>query len=96
MRSDRLERLSDRVVSCHVVVEMSGHRHRHGNRFHASINLGLPGHEILVGHQPPDDKSPDTALAAVDHAFGDAERELEDWVRQKRVQRRHAETRKSL
>jgi ribosome-associated translation inhibitor RaiA len=86
VRAEKLERLFDRIVSCHVVVERAGH-HRHGDRFHVSINLGLPGHEILVGRAPSNDDGPETADGAVDRAFDDASRELEDWVKHRRTER---------
>ena len=89
LRSEKLEHLFDRIVSCNVVVELAGHHHRHGDRFHVSINLGLPGHEILVGHAPSDDQGLETAYGAVDRAFDDAGRELEDWVKHQRAERRH-------
>jgi ribosome-associated translation inhibitor RaiA len=88
LRSERLEHLFDRIVSCHVVVELEGHHHRHGDRFHVSINLGLPGHEILARHAPSADLAPETAFGAVDRAFDDAGRELEDWVKHQRAERR--------
>jgi putative sigma-54 modulation protein len=96
-RADKLEHLYDRIVSCHVVVELAGHHHRHGERFHVSINLGVPGRAIVVGHAPSDDQASGTAHAAVDVAFVAAERELEDWVKHQRAHR-HAESanRKSL
>ena len=53
-RAEKLERLCDRVVSCHVVVGLAGHHHRNGDRFHVSINLGLPGHELVVTHDAAD------------------------------------------
>jgi ribosome-associated translation inhibitor RaiA len=86
--AENLEHVFDRIVSCHVVVEPAGHHHRHGDRFHVSINLGLPGHEILVGHALSDDHGPETAAyRAVDRAFDDAVRELKDWVKHQRTQR---------
>jgi ribosome-associated translation inhibitor RaiA len=87
LRAEKLERLFDRIVSCHVVVEPAGHHHRHGDRFHVSINLGLPGHEIRVGHAGSDDQGPETAYGAADRAFDDAGRELEDRVKHSRTQR---------
>lgn len=87
LRAEKLGHLFDRIVSCHVVVELAGHHRRHGDRFHVSINLGLPGHEILVGHAPSEDKEPETAYGAADGAFDDAGRELEDWVKRERTQR---------
>jgi ribosome-associated translation inhibitor RaiA len=87
LRAERLEHLFDRIVSCHVVVELAGHHHGYGDRFHVSINLGLPGHEILVGRARSHDEGPETAEAAVDRAFDDAGRELEDWVKHGRTRR---------
>jgi ribosome-associated translation inhibitor RaiA len=89
LRAEKLEHLFDRIVSCHVVVEVAGHQHRHGDRFHVSINLGLPGHEILVGRGPSHDHGSETAYGAVDRAFDDAGREIEDWVKHQRTQRHH-------
>ena len=91
LRAEKLERLFDRIISCHVVVALAGHHHRDGDRFHVSINLGLPGHELLVGRAPSNDKGPQTTYGAVDGAFDDAGRELEDWVKHQRT-RRHDES----
>jgi len=87
LRVEKLEHLFDRIVSCHVVVELAGHHHRHGDHFHVSINLGLSGHEILVGHAPSDVQWLETAYGAVDRAFDDAGRELKGWLKHQRTQR---------
>jgi ribosomal subunit interface protein len=87
-RADRLERLFDRIISCHVVVKLAGHHHRHGDRFELSINVGLPGHEIVVAHAASEDGPPENAYVSADGAFDEAERQLEDWVRRVRDQRR--------
>ena len=87
LRAEKLDYLFDRIVSCHVVVELAGHHHSHGDRFHVSIHLGLPGHEIVVGRAPSSDQGPEAAYGAVDGAFDDAGRELEDWVKHHRTQR---------
>jgi putative sigma-54 modulation protein len=92
LRAEKLEHLFDRIVSCHVVVELAGHHHRRGDRFHVSINLGLPGHEILVGPAPSDGQGPEMAYAAVDRAFDDAGRKVEDWVRHQRAHRHDEST----
>ena len=44
-RSEKLERFFDRIISCHVVVELAGHHRSRGNPFSITVNLGLPGHE---------------------------------------------------
>jgi ribosomal subunit interface protein len=91
-RADQLEQFFDRIISCHVVVELAGHHHRHGDRYRFSINLGLPGHEILVNHDTPDDRALENAYAAADRAFDEVERQLEDWVRRRRDRRQEADT----
>ena len=94
-RVEKLERLFDRIVSCHVVVELAGHHHRHGNRYRVSINLGLPGRELLVRHAVPvDEPASESAHGTADRAFDEVERQLEDWSRRHRQLRRH-ETRGS-
>jgi ribosomal subunit interface protein len=87
-RAAKLEELFDRIISCHVVVKQAGHHHRHGDRFELSINLGLPGHELLVNHAAAEDRGAENAYASADRSFDEAERQLEDWVRRLRDQRR--------
>jgi ribosome-associated translation inhibitor RaiA len=91
-RGERLGHISDRIVSCHVVVELAGHHHRHGDRYHVSIHIGLPGHELMVTHATPEDREAGTAYAAADLAFAEAERRLEQWVALRRDGRRDGET----
>jgi ribosomal subunit interface protein len=92
-RSEKLEHFFDRIISCHVVVELMGHRH-HGSRYRVSINVGLPGRELLVSHTPSEERNTENAHAIADRAFDEAERQLEDWVRRQREDR-HAEARRA-
>jgi ribosome-associated translation inhibitor RaiA len=84
LRAVELERLFDRIISCHVIIEMTGRHHRHGDGFRVTINVGLPGHELVVSRDPPEDRGPMDGLSAVNHAFDEAVRQLEGWVKQKR------------
>jgi ribosome-associated translation inhibitor RaiA len=88
LRTSKLERLFDRIVSCHVVFERAGHHHRHGDRSRVTINLALPGGALLVDYPPSDKHAAVSAKAAVDRAFDEEERQLEDWVRRQRADRR--------
>jgi putative sigma-54 modulation protein len=89
-RTEKLAHLFDRIVSCHVVIDLAGHHHRHGDQYRVSINLGLPGHEVLVNRGPADDRGAESAYASADRAFDEAERQLEDWLGRRR-ERRHGE-----
>ncbi len=90
-RAEKLEHLFDRIISCHVVVKLAGHHSRSGDRFEFSINVGLPGHELLVTRVAPEDHDPESAHVSADRAFDEAERQLEHWVRRRRDHRREAE-----
>jgi ribosome-associated translation inhibitor RaiA len=79
-RAEEVERHCDRLISCHVVVERAGHHHRHGDRYRVSINLGLPGHELVVSHEPADERNLETAQAAANRAFDEIARQLDEWV----------------
>jgi ribosomal subunit interface protein len=93
-RAEDLERHFERITSCHVVVELAGHHHRHGDRYRVSIHLGLPGHELVISHDPTDDRNLETAQAAADRAFDEIARQLEDWVKRQRAGR-HEEAHRS-
>lgn len=81
-RASKLEKLFDRLVDCHVVME-EPHRHsRHGKKFHVRISMRVPGKELVVSKQIDDAK--EDLHAAIDQAFGDAERVLEEHARKVR------------
>ncbi len=78
-RAAKLETFFDRITRCHVVVE-APHRHsRHGKRYRVRIDLHVPGKELVVSKNLDDQK--EDLHAAVDDAFGDAERVLEEYAR---------------
>jgi ribosomal subunit interface protein len=93
-RSEKLERFFDRIISCHVVVELAGHHRSRGDPFRITVNLGLPGHEIVVSHAPPEGRILDDARETADRAFDEVERQLEDWVKRQREER-HESPRKT-
>jgi ribosomal subunit interface protein len=73
----KLERFFDRILHCHVIIEVS-HRHRHGRRYHVTIDLKVPRHEVAVARSASQDALLDDAYAAIDTAFHDAERCLDE------------------
>jgi ribosome-associated translation inhibitor RaiA len=80
-RAQKLDRLYPRLTSCRVVVEVSHRHHRQGKRYRVSIDMTVPRAELAVSHAPQDERSLEDAHAAVDRAFDEAERELEEWAR---------------
>lgn len=87
-RAGKLEQVFERIISCHVVVKRAGHHRQSGGRYEFMINLGLPGHEIVVSRGPPEDHDPESPYVGADRAFEEAERQLEDWLRRQREHRR--------
>jgi ribosomal subunit interface protein len=77
-RAAKLDTFFDHIIKCHVVVE-APHRHKkHGKRFHVRIDLHVPGRELVISKNPDDAK--EDMNAAIDDAFADAERMLEDFA----------------
>ena len=46
----KLERFFHRIVSCRVAIERA--RARAGSPYHVRIDLGLPGEELVISHEP--------------------------------------------
>jgi ribosome-associated translation inhibitor RaiA len=49
---EALQHLFNRIISCHVVVEMPDRHHQRGRGFQIRIHLHVPGSEIVVNHEP--------------------------------------------
>jgi ribosome-associated translation inhibitor RaiA len=79
-RIGKLDTLCDHIISCHVVVARGGHSHGDADRYHFSINVGLPQHELLVNHSPPVERVAESAHVTAGRAFDEVERQLEDWL----------------
>lgn len=78
-RAAKLDTFFERITHCHVVVEAPHRHHKHGKRYHVRIDLHVPGKELVVSKNP--DEAKEDAYAAIDDAFTDAERALEEFAR---------------
>src|SRR5690606_6713451 len=72
----RLERLHDRITSCHVWIEAPHKRRRKGNRFEVRIEVRVPGTELAVASKPGDIFAHEDINVAVRDAFNAMERQL--------------------
>ena len=78
-RAAKLDTFFDRIHDCRVVVE-SPNKHLSGRRqYHCRIDLHVPGKTLVFSKNPK--AAQDDAYAAVDDAFGDAERGLAKFAR---------------
>jgi ribosomal subunit interface protein len=83
-RATKLERFSKRITGCHVVIEMP-HRHHHtGRPIRVSIDLVIPGGEIVANRTRDDDHNNQDAYAAIDQAVDHACRRLQEYVQVQR------------
>lgn len=74
-----LEEFHTHVTSCRVVVEERHRHHQQGRQFTVSIELRVPGHELVVNRDHHED-----VYVAVRDAFDAAARQLEDVARLQR------------
>jgi ribosomal subunit interface protein len=82
-RAARLERFYDRITSCHVVVQAPHRQRNKGNLYEVHIQLRVPGDEIVVNREGPNDHAHEDVYVAVRDAFAAMERRLEDFVRRR-------------
>ena len=84
-KAERLERFSDRITSCRVVVEARNTTHSKGKVYTCSVDITVPGHEIVVGRVGPKNQAHEDVYVAIRDSFNAAARQLEDHARRDRV-----------
>ncbi|WP_310485411.1 HPF/RaiA family ribosome-associated protein [Chamaesiphon sp. VAR_48_metabat_403] len=80
----KLEKFSDRLSDCRVVIAVPHRHHHQGNIYHVQINLTVPRCELVVNRQPPAQQAHEDLHAAIGDAFKSAERQLKDYAQQQR------------
>lgn len=83
-RAGKLEHFFDKIESCRVIVEAPHQHHRKGNVYHVRVRLTVPGEEIVVSRDPPEHVQHDDLYLAINDAFNETTRKLEDYVRRRR------------
>lgn len=84
-RAEKLDRFFHHIIHCHVVLEVNDKHYRHGRRYRVSIDLTVPRHEIAIARSPAYSDVLDDAHVAVDRAFDDAVRRLDEWEQRRRA-----------
>ncbi|MDZ7767882.1 MAG: HPF/RaiA family ribosome-associated protein [Woeseiaceae bacterium] len=83
-RAEKLERFAADIVSCRVTVEAPHKHHRHGRLFRVSVDVRLPGSEIVVNRGPSEHHAHEDVYVAIRDAFSAARRQVQDTVRKRR------------
>ena len=74
----RLEKYGHHITGCRVAVVAPSTKHRHGAVYRINIWVTIPPHEnIVVSHQPSDDRGHVHVEAAIKDAFAAARRQIE-------------------
>lgn len=79
--AERLDRFSDRVMACRIVVEAPHRHHRKGKLYDIRIDLTVPGEEIPVTRGGSRNHAHEDIYVAIRDAFNKAGRLLEEHAR---------------
>lgn len=84
----KLDRLFSGVVGCRVAVEARHKHHHQGTIYHVTINLALPGADVVVTSLPEENHAHEDVFVALRDAFDAAWRQLETRVSKMRGESR--------
>jgi len=79
-KAKRLDGIFPGITGCRVVVDAPHRHHRHGNRYSVTIDLAVPGEELVVGRDGTKAPLSEDLYAAVNDAFRAAERQLKAYA----------------
>lgn len=82
--AEKISKFYDRIISCHVVVDLPHRHHRNGKKYHVEVRLHIPQGDIIVNSDPEKDNSHEDVYVAIRDAFAATRRRLEDHIRRKR------------
>jgi len=68
----------DKISRCRVVVESPHHHHQKGATYHVTIELGVPGPDIVVNRESERSQDHEQVGVALRDAFDAARRQLQD------------------
>jgi ribosome-associated translation inhibitor RaiA len=83
-KAARLGRRDPFVTACRVALEAPPRHGHHGKPYRVRIGLTVPGAEILVTRAPGDDRRYQDLYAAIDAAFDQAGRRVQDFALRRR------------
>lgn len=79
----KLEQVYGRITSCRVMIEALNRQHTKGNLFHVTIEVGVPGKQVVVDRNSGKNQAHEDIYVALRDAFNAARRRLEDHSRKR-------------
>lgn len=83
-KARNLEKFYDGITSCHVYLRAPHRSQRQGNLYEVTIELRVPGTELVVKKEQEDDAAHEHLHVAVRDAFSAMATELKRWKSQRR------------
>jgi ribosomal subunit interface protein len=83
-RVAKLEKFAPEIVSCRVTVEAPHKHHKQGKLFHVSVDVRLPGGEVVANRDPSAHHAHEDVFVSLRDAFKSVRRQLQDCVRKRR------------
>ena len=80
---EKLEQYHNRIISCRVVVEAPHRRSRKGKLYLVSVDITVPGAELVVNSGKRHHQSHEDVYVALRDAFSAMKRQLDDYTREK-------------
>jgi ribosome-associated translation inhibitor RaiA len=87
-KAEEFDKYFDRITYCRVSVEGPGQHHRNGQHYHVTIELGVPGQELVVSRDPVEHAANESMETAIRDAFRSLRRELQSYVGRRHQQER--------
>lgn len=87
----KLEQVYSHITHCRIAVEVPERHRNKGNLFAVSIEVGVPGTEIVVNRHKGDRHEHESIYVAIRDAFRAARRQLDDHARRRAGRIKHHE-----
>ena len=81
---ERLERYFREIISCRVTLDAPHKHHHQGNIFHVTVDIRLPGGEVVASRRHDDEHAHEDAYVAIRDAFNAIRRQLKHQLDEKR------------
>ena len=83
-KASKLDRYFSRIVSCEVTVEAPHKHHHKGKLYKVRIDISMPGKDVHVNQEGPQNQAHEDVYVAIRDAFDAAVRQVEDNARKMR------------
>lgn len=83
-RAEKLDELCDRIMACRVLVDAPHQHHQRGQLFRVSVDLTVPGGEIVASRGSDEHHAHEDPYVACRDAFDAVKRRLDDYVRRQK------------